>query len=379
MVLSIFGQPMRRVYKLITHTKIRLGLKLNLIFFVLFLAACKQETIEEIRIDWKDNQARGIIIPIHLLKGNEAAAKSLAVRLESSTSNMLGDYRVEDDYILFQPLVPLTRGLKYEIFFRQELLGRVAVLQAEPANAPEVLDMYPSADSLPENLLKIYLQFSKPMQEGVALQNLALVNEHGDTLSNTFLDLQQELWNKEGTVLTVWLDPGRIKRDLIPNRQMGNPLQKGSCYTLTVSNNWKDVQGLALQQPYSKKFFVRERDDVSPQPESWKITAPQAASKGPLRIALNESLDYFLLQETITVLDETGNKIGGAIKINAQEKELAFSSDKEWKKGRYRLRIASYLEDIAGNNLMRPFDRDITRQVEKKVDDYAELEFVVGD
>ena len=43
--------------------------------------------------------------------------------------------------------------------------------------------------------------------------------------AGTFLDLQPELWNAEGTVLTLWLDPGRIKRDLIPNKELGIPLK----------------------------------------------------------------------------------------------------------------------------------------------------------
>ena len=38
-------------------------------------------------------------------------------------------------------------------------------------------------------------------------------------MKSIFLELENELWNPEHTQLTLWLDPGRIKRDLIPNQR----------------------------------------------------------------------------------------------------------------------------------------------------------------
>ena len=81
--------------------------------------------------------------------------------------------------------------------------------------------IYPTQDTVPENLLKIYLQFSKPMREGQALRHIELLKNNRDTLPGVFLDLQPELWNVDRTTLTVWLDPGRIKRDLQPNGPIG--------------------------------------------------------------------------------------------------------------------------------------------------------------
>ena len=77
---------------------------------------------------------------------------------------------------------------------------------------------------MPENLLKIYLRFSHPMREGQSDKYISLIKNGKDTLPDVFLNLQPELWNEDRTVLTVWLDPGRIKRDLQPNLKLGNPL-----------------------------------------------------------------------------------------------------------------------------------------------------------
>jgi hypothetical protein len=368
---------MKAVYKFFVHGRIRLGYALSLIFFVLFIAACTQDEKQEIRIEWENEQAKGIIIPMHLLKDDDSVLQLLTVRLERATSVMLGDYHILDDEVLFQPLVPLTRGLNYEVIFRDKLIGRIAVPQADASQAPGLVAIYPSADTLPENLLKVYLQFSTPMQEGVALQNIVLLNELGDTLPNVFLNLQQELWNNERTVLTLWLDPGRIKRDLIPNQEMGKPLQKGNRYALVISDQWKSAQGLPLQQSYNKAFFAGGRDDAMPRPEIWDIKAPEAGSKQALKVGLNEPLDYFLLQETITVLDEKGDRVTGTVTVSDKEKRIAFIPENRWQKGGYHLRIASHLEDFAGNNLVRPFDRDITRQVTNKEERFFERGFVV--
>ena len=102
------------------------------------------------------------------------------------------------------------------------------------------------------------------MSEGQSQKHIFLLNHNNDTIKDVFLDLQPELWDEDRTVLTMWLDPGRIKRDLIPNLQKGNPLKKGQQYTLAVAGEWKDEEGLPLKASYTRKFFVGERDSTGP-------------------------------------------------------------------------------------------------------------------
>lgn len=378
--MLIYGQPMKAGYNLFIHIKIRLGYLLSLIFFVLlFLLACRQNKKGEIAIEWNNNQATGIIVPTALLEEVDSVSQLLHVRVQNNETAMLGNYSVRDGYVLFQPLVPLSRGLAYEIFFRNKLIGGIHVPIADAANAPKLIAVYPSADTLPENLLKIYVQFSAPMREGQALQHIHLLDERNDTLPDIFLDLQPELWNKERTVLTLWLDPGRIKRELIPNEQMGNPLQKGQYYTLSVSRNWKDAQGLPLRQEYKRKLIVGGRDSNPPQPQLWKIDLPKAGTVEPLRVNYQEPLDYYLLQETIRIVDEKENRIEGSMRIVNKEKGFEFVPAKPWRTGNYYIEIASYLEDLAGNNLARLFDRDIRNQPPKKEQAFVRKKFVIAD
>ena len=367
---------MKAPYNSFIDKKIRLGSLLSLIFFVLFFpSACRTDKKEGISIEWKNNQAIGIAVPVSLLEKKDSIEQLLHVRVENNESDMLGNYKVANEAISFQPLVPLSRGLSYEIFYRNKLIGKINVPPADVANAPKLVAVYPSTDTVPENLLKMYFQFSVPMREGEALKHIFLLDEHKDTLPGTFLDLQPELWNKERTVLTLWLDPGRIKRDLIPNEKMGNPLQRGRHYTLVVSQQWKDVQGLLLQNSFQRGLFVRERDDTLPQPQLWQLQLPAASTTMPLVIDLPEPLDYFLLKETISIRDEKNNTVPGTIRIKNKERSFDFIPSQAWKAGLYKLQVASYLEDLAGNNLVRPFDRDITKQKEKKESNFFEREF----
>ena len=346
---------------------IRLCNLYNLIFFVLIagLLSCKQSKHDAIALLWKNNQAVAVSIPKHLLNGAEVDSMNsqLQVRIKKSSINILGEWSSNDDDMLFEPVVPLTGGMSYEIFFRDITIGNVQVPLPDTADATKVVEVYPTADALPENLLKMYIQFSSPMREGESDQHIFLLDDNNDTLPAVFLALQPELWNKERTVLTVWLDPGRIKRELIPNQELGNPLTKGKLYTLIVSDNWKDVQGLPLKQPHSKQFIVGARDSLKPDIEKWMLNLPVAETIQPLTIHFGEPLDYFLLQETIKIVDEKNNVVGGKIEVSNNERRLRFIPNNKWVKGSYRLQVASILEDVAGNNLNRPFDREIGKDL----------------
>lgn len=354
---------MTTTYNFYPYSKIRLYKLYSLIFFAfIFLTACEQNKQQDISLVWNNNQAIAITVPSRILKdyAPRSANALFQVRLQESVDAMLGDVTTEEDHLVFTPVVPLTRGLVYEILWDNQIIDKITVPTADASRAPRLIAVYPSLDTLPENLLKLYVQFSHPMREGEALKHIALLDQQQDTVKGVFLDLQPELWNKERTVLTLWLDPGRIKRELIPNQQLGNPLLQGRYYTLAISTNWKDVQDLPLQQAYQKKFIVTLRDSVSPNVEKWQIKVPKAESGEPLEIILGEPLDYFLLKEAIQIVDENQVNVAGELAVGDRERKLVFRPRAPWQPGKYTLRARSILEDLAGNNLNRAFDRDIT-------------------
>ena len=336
----------------------------NLIFFVLILfSACNNKHKDVIKILWHNNQAKGILIP-QALAGDISAdsiSRYILIRsaADSSSTTILGNYKISSEGILFEPLIPFSRGSTYEVFSRDKRISLVQIPLANASDAPVLVSVYPTKDTVPENMLKIYLQFSKPMREGESAKYISLIKNDRDTLHDVFLDLQPELWNEERTVITIWLDPGRIKRDLQPNRRLGNPLKKGEHYKLAISGQWQDVQGLRLKKEFAKKIFVGLRDSISPDPGQWDLNIPEKGTIKPLEINLKEPLDYFLLKETISITNENGNPVKGKVAILNKEIMIRFTPSSPWISGNYTLVIETRLEDLAGNNINRPFDRDI--------------------
>jgi hypothetical protein len=319
---------------------------------------------EAISIEWNGSKPIGILIP-------ESAAGDvpvdslkyvISVKLAGNITPILGEYSIAGQNILFRPLIPLSHGLEYEVWSGQQLSGKIEVPVNVVSPAPDIISVYPTTDTVPENLLKMHILFSTPMQEGEALKNIFLLNSDKDTMHSVFLDLQPELWNKEKTSLTLWLDPGRIKRDLQPNKELGNPLHKGERYELIIGKDWQSADGVTLNTIYQKKFVVGARDDLSPDPAQWEIDIPKAGTKDALKISFKESLDFVLAENTIRITDTSDNILNGRIEMERHERFLMFYPPADWKPGQYTIEVESRLEDMAGNNLERLFDNDLNQQ-----------------
>ncbi|GAB2603160.1 hypothetical protein GCM10027190_58470 [Spirosoma areae] len=323
------------------------------------MAACHQPEDKGVTIRWNGQRATGLSIPRLPISG-DSLGQLLAVRLSGNETAILGNYQQIGDEIIFEPIVPFTRGLRYSIWLRAKRLQELTIPALAADNHPALLAIYPSQDSLPDNLLKIYLHFSRSMREGQSKKYVALIKNRTDTLPGVFLDLQPELWNADRTMLTLWLDPGRIKRDLRPNKQLGAPLKAGVQYQLVISATWPDEQGASLGTAITKSFVAVERDSLSPVPARWSIYEPKLGSQQPLDVAFGEALDYSLLTETLHILDEDGSAVLGKWQLIDEEKRGWFKPDAVWRSGQYRLQVEGRLEDLAGNNLNRPFDRDVT-------------------
>jgi hypothetical protein len=347
-------------------------------FFVSFLiVGCRpNKPPTSVSVIWQNNKAIGLSIPKSLVGKN--SLDHLQVRLVKPGERfaVLGNFTVNEDQVKFAPVVPLTRAFLYEVLLNDSLLEEIEIPLDESVVAPELLSVYPTQDTVPENLLKMFFHFSQPMVEGQSLQHITLIKNSQDTLKGTFLELQPELWNNESTVLTLWLDPGRIKRDLIPNKELGAPLNAYENYTLRISNQWKSKEGKSLATDYSKRFVTTSRDGESPLPDQWIIMVPSSGTKQPLEIDLKEPLDYLLLNDAIRLVDDQQNFVAGTIQLSQEERRFHFLPDKIWKAGRYTLLIEGRLEDLAGNNLNRPFDKDLkSKEKQKAFKDIFEREF----
>lgn len=300
---------------------------------------------------------------------------SLSIRTINSATSIFGTWLNKDEYIIFKPLIPLVAGKQYLIYRYNKNTDSFSIEKKRQAS-PSVLAFYPSADSLPENLLKCYISFTHPMQEYNIYDFITVKDERGKTLKDIILPLKPALWNNDQTILTLWIDPGRVKRDLIRNKNLGIPFESGGNYSIEISSNWKGINGENLSANFKKQFYIKVRDERIPKTADWKITYPESETKQYLSIQFPESMDYRTTLEGITVFKDD-IQITGKPSLKQMEKRWVFIPDSDWQKGQYLIKIDSNIEDNAGNNLIRPFDRDLYKERKQKDNTLPEIYFTI--
>src|SRR5213593_1701695 len=198
------------------------------------------------------------------------------------TPAIIGSYTAASGRIRFVPRYPLAPGLRYRAVLRLpdrpgEPIEKEFLLPRLPAAATTVVEaVYPTSRRVPENLLKLYLHFSSPMSRGEAYHRVHLLDGSGKPVDLPFLEIEAELWDREGRRLTLLFDPGRIKRGLRPREESGPILEEGKSYVLVVDRDWSDAAGNPLKSEYRKQLRAGPPDEIQPEPKRWKLREPRA-------------------------------------------------------------------------------------------------------
>ena len=258
--------------------------------------------------------------------------------------------------------------LQVDIAYRAVLNGEAPVvvrMPARPIIGPSTLveRMYPTAASVPENQLKFYLQFSAPMSRGEAFQRVHLIDlAENAEVKLPFLEIDEELWDREQRRLTILFDPGRVKRGLVPSNEVGPPLVAGGRYRLVVDAQWKDAKNRPLAASFSREFNVEQAWRSGIDVREWKIGAPKAGTRDPLTVRFRRPLDSALLQRCLTV-----EGVPGVIRLGNEERAWNFVPDVPWQAKTYQLQVLEILEDLAGNKIGRAFDVDVFEKIDRSV------------
>lgn len=291
-----------------------------------------------------------------------ASCPSLTVRVRGAAGGLLGECTASAGKLTFTPRFPFQPGVAYEAVLGTEVTP--FEIPKPAAERTHVVAVYPSADRIPDNQLKFYVQFSAPMSRGEVYKRVRLINQRGEQERFAFLELDQELWNRETTRVTLLFDPGRVKRGVKPNRDDGVPLRVGERYRFVVDAAWPDGNANALEAGFEKSFTVVASDREPIDPEKWRIAAPKAGTRDPLVIRFGEPLDRAMLDSALRVAG-----VEGAVASRARETEWAFTPATPWRPGSYVVETDTMLEDLAGNKIGREFDIDINdgkqRQLER--------------
>ena len=340
----------------------------------------------QLRLEWSEDQGRGCLIvrgwtETELRELGGLGAGDLSPRLFLLPSKVVetggdvravpaiaGRFALESDSVCFTPRFPFMDGMGYSLIVgpsSETKTPEVWTIHRQSASlipSTEVVAIYPSAAELPVNLLRVYVHFSSPMSEGWAGRSVRVYREDtGEELEGAFLPPDPELWDPARRRLTMLLDPGRIKRGLVPNQEAGYPLVEGVTVKVTVGPEFRDSKGQPLTFGAERSYRIvppfRSRIDT----RIWLLGAAKAGSREPLVVEFDRPLDHALLQHCLRVCDSSGTMVPGDGVPGAAECSWRFTPALPWEDAGYQLVVDSTLEDVAGNTPVRVFDRDVTK------------------
>jgi hypothetical protein len=296
---------------------------------------------------------------------------------------MAGHYDQKGTTLVFTPILPFAAGQSYLARLAVDLHGDAIheltfTTPSSHSARTSIEAIYPATDTLPENLLRMYICFSAPMSTGEAYHHVRLVDAGGTIVEKPFLIIDQELWDESRQRFTLLFDPGRIKRGIRANLEMGPPLQANNTYRLLVDHAWQDERGDELSSGYEKIIVVKNSERTKLTPEHWRIVEPLAGTNGPVVVTFDKPMDHFLALKYITVVDPLNEEVQGEAVVSSNDKIWEFRPHQSWVPGRYTLAISPHLEDAAGNNFNNPFDLDLS--TESRVDSSKPIliDFEVG-
>lgn len=297
-------------------------------------------------------------------QGREVFAKTLEVHVlsEAELPPVLGELELFEERLVFRPRFPWRSGLAYRASLNLpgDEPGEIVFLIPEALTRPQtrVTRIQPDVESVPANLLRFYVEFSAPMHPGSVLQGVELLDDRGEPIADPFVETVP-LWDSESRRITLICHPGRIKRGLELHERVGAPLATTRRVTLRVLQTLTDANSQPLIEAFSREYAVRPVDYTSPNPLGWSWRAPEAGSCEALEIAFGEPLDVALVSRMLRIVDPDGNPFRGEMRAHPDGAGWTFTPSSSWLDGHYGLQVAAGLEDLSGNRVDGPFEREL--------------------
>lgn len=222
----------------------------------------------------------------------------------------------------------------------------------------------------------MYVQFSQPMKTIGNLEKIRLIDAQGNDIHGAIFNNVYELWDQNQELLTLLLDPARVKTGLEANKSMGRALRSGNTYQLIIEG-LEDINHQKMKERFVKEINIVGADTIAPATDLWVIKTPRARSLSELEIKFPDMLDWISMQHRLIVKDYGQEIVQGSISIAEKERCWKLTPKKPWEPGNYTLHINARLEDPSGNNLNGPFDHKSGSLQYESEDEVVELSFTI--
>lgn len=305
--------------------------------------------------------------------------------------SIAGNFTWRRDSLFFKPHFSFSAGQQYHAVFDYEAFrvmsgskptGNTHTFELAFAIPKEVLIstfvelVHPEAEVLPENMLRMHILFSHAMMPGEAYEHITLLKEDGTPVEKAFLVIDQELWDAERKRFTVLFDPGRIKRGIQAQSDLGTPLQAGQTYRLIIDSLWRDANENVLAGSYTKSFTVTSAQRSRNNIQAWKVITPAAGTSKDLFIEFDRPMDYILVSKYLTIVSACGQRVKGKTTFKGS-RYWYFTPDESWMEGTYYIEVNPFMEDVAGNNFDNVFDIDLTNESRRHTPEMVRQSFQV--
>jgi hypothetical protein len=211
------------------------------------------------------------------------------------------------------------------------------------AQAPVLVAVHPGTEDVPANLLRLYVDFSRPMAGEDAFEHLQILDATGKPIEDAFREI--ELWSRDNRRLMVYVHPGRVKSGLALGDQFGPVIEQGKAYTFRILPGMKGRNGRPSPTAYSRPLRVGPADHDSPDLARWTVTA----TRERVMVDTDEWVDHAGLEEFLSVEGVPG-------RWSVDGRRATFLPQRRLAPGEYRLVVDARLEDLAGNNFIKPFE-----------------------
>jgi hypothetical protein len=208
----------------------------------------------------------------------------------------------------------------------------------------------PEAMALPANTLRFYIHFSRPGEAHFDREQLRLKNEDGQVVPDPFLVLSHELWSRDGRRLTVFMEPGRIKRGMGEDPSHEPAFIVGRKYSLVIT---------ALGQTARHTFRVGDPILEAIDESDWRVDPPIVGSTNPAIVHFNRVMDAALCEDEIRILNPFGKVLDTRVTLARDAITLAFYPNQPWSAGNHTLVVSDRFEDVCGNRLGEALDHDL--------------------
>lgn len=291
-----------------------------------------------------------------------AGARLQLFRLDPKTTKeqtVFAQTSTREGDLELRPVYPLSPGETYEV--RLSVGGKVAETLPYRAprpnlSAPEIIEVYPTSQQVPANLLKFYIEFNQPMREGREIfDRIHLVDDQGKRVHSPWRRLQ--LWSNDSRRFSLWIHPGRIKQGVNLRAELGPVLQPDTSYRLVIDKSLQTPAGTTLATSFERSFRTTEEVRQPIDLSKWRVTGPEQAD-GILSIVSDRALDPFLFRRHVSIYRDN-KAVPMDFSWNRALDTFVGKPESPWQPGTYEIRPGHLLEDLAGNTPVRAFDTDL--------------------